>query len=74
MENCSMSEERTIRDYIIDVYNAYEELKQIIYKVLREPLTIIMNMINDKLNQILDLPYTEENLKLLKDFLDIKHK
>lgn len=65
-------EEQTIREYLISVIKAYEEMKQTISEVFRDPLTQLMNTINGMLDQILDLPCTEENWKLLREFLAVK--
>lgn len=65
-------EEQTIREYLISIQKLYEETKRIIYEAFQEPLTQLMNFLNEKLNDILDLPYNEENWKTLREFLAIK--
>ena len=68
----SLDKEQTIRDFLVDLYDSYEEVKKILYEVFRDPLTILMNFLNEKLDEILDLPYNEENWKILREFLAVK--
>lgn len=64
--------EKTIREFLIDLQKKYNEFVLTISESIGDILTNFMKSINEAIDNFLDLPATEENLKILTNFLSIK--